>query len=110
MSLNDGFHEFYNEPVDRLLRKTNRNLVYTKTVQRFQIIPSRFQGFSCSIARIPNYINSKIRPSGSLNIGLSQKVHNVRIDKLMYILPSGKRIQSSAITLCRAKHYAIDLQ
>ena len=34
--LNDGFHDLYNEPVDRFFPKTNRNFVYPKAVKGFQ--------------------------------------------------------------------------
>ena len=36
VSLNDGFHDLYNERVDRFFPKTNRNFVYAKVVKGFQ--------------------------------------------------------------------------
>ena len=47
-----------------------------------------FKGFSQSIANTSNYKNSKIKPSISPIIGLNKKVHNIRIAKLIYVLPS----------------------
>ena len=34
--LNDGFRDLYNEPVDCIFPKTNRNFVYAKAVKGFQ--------------------------------------------------------------------------
>ena len=33
---NDGFHDLFNEPLDRLFPKTNQNFVYAKTVKGCQ--------------------------------------------------------------------------
>ena len=36
LSLNYGLHELYNEPVDRVFSKMNRNFICVKTVKGFQ--------------------------------------------------------------------------
>ena len=46
------------------------------------------QGLRQKIANTPNYKNSRMKPSFSPIIGFNKKVQNIRIAKLIYVLPS----------------------